>query len=490
MKFIIKKIYFVILLTAISLFYTSVFAKNSQIKYSRENISNYFSGIISSKQDSNDKTLRHLKKVKSLKNKHSKFNTEFLRTLVLLNKFNEAFKFSESVWKEDEYFFEADLILGLNAFTNNDYFTARKYFKRLNNLSEYNLIFQDFVGNTALAWVSASENKKEESFELLNKIPKRYNHLIKIQNSFLECYFNTDKAALSYDNLINEKDYNFSRYNFFFTNYLLHKNNTLEAKKIINKSRESNESNLLLKQTQNFILENKSEKIKYFFNCKNPNDALAEFFYIIANLYASEKYYKLSNYYLNISLFLNQKFSTNKALLAENYYYQKKYKLSEQIYNSLKSIGSEYSWYAAKSIASIFLTTKGTERSIEILEKEFNLLAEPNFEHYYEMANFYKDNEYFLKSVEYYSLALENLEKNHFLIPKILDRRGTSYERLGDWERAEKDLNESLKILPDQPHVLNYLAYSWIDQGIHLDKVLDMLKKANKLKQNNGYIVS
>ena len=43
--------------------------------------------------------------------------------------------------------------------------------------------------------------------------------------------------------------------------------------------------------------------------------------------------------------------------------------------------------------------------------------------------------------------------------------------------------------MPAQPHVLNYLAYSWIDQGIHLDKGLDMLKKANNLKQNNGYII-
>ena len=82
-----------------------------------------------------------------------------------------------------------------------------------------------------------------------------------------------------------------------------------------------------------------------------------------------------------------------------------------------------------------------------------------------------------------------DLEKDHHLIPKVLDRRGTSYERLGDWERAEKDLNESLKILPDQPHVLNYLAYSWVDKGIHLDKGLDMLKKANNLKKNNGYII-
>ena len=74
------------------------------------------------------------------------------------------------------------------------------------------------------------------------------------------------------------------------------------------------------------------------------------------------------------------------------------------------------------------------------------------------------------------------------MIPKILDRRGTSFERVGEWESAEKDLIKSLEILPDQAHVLNYLAYSWIDKGINLEKGLKMLLKANSLKENDGYI--
>ena len=132
---------------------------------------------------------------------------------------------------------------------------------------------------------------------------------------------------------------------------------------------------------------------------------------------------------------------------------------------------------------------KGKEYSLNSLEKDFNLLSNPNFEHYYELANFYKDNEYYKESIKYYSLALKKIKKNHSLVPKILDRRGTSFERLNDWENAEKDLLESLKILPDQAHVLNYLAYSWVDKGINLDRGLEMLKKATELKKNDGYII-
>ena len=76
------------------------------------------------------------------------------------------------------------------------------------------------------------------------------------------------------------------------------------------------------------------------------------------------------------------------------------------------------------------------------------------------------------------------LEVNHYLIPIILYKRGTSYERLGMWSEAEKDLKQSLKLLPDQPYVLNYLAYSWLDRKKNINESLEMLKKANELKHN------
>ena len=56
-----------------------------------------------------------------------------------------------------------------------------------------------------------------------------------------------------------------------------------------------------------------------------------------------------------------------------------------------------YSWHASKNIAEILLDTKGKIYSVSSLENEFNLLSNPNFEHYYELANFYKDNEYYKK---------------------------------------------------------------------------------------------
>ena len=73
------------------------------------------------------------------------FNVEFVRTLILLRKFKEALKFSKEIWNEDEIFFEADLLLGIDALLKNDYVTSEKHFKRLNTISRYNLFFEDFL---------------------------------------------------------------------------------------------------------------------------------------------------------------------------------------------------------------------------------------------------------------------------------------------------------------------------------------------------------
>jgi tetratricopeptide (TPR) repeat protein len=490
MKFFIKKTYIIFFLLTILLIRSEAFAKESSIQYKRKDISNYFSGIISINQVHNDnKAFDYLGKIQSIHNRHSQYNIEFIRTLILLEKFKQALVFSKKVWSEDELFLEADLLLGLNSFIKKDYKRAEKYFERLNKISRYNLVFDNFIGNILIAWIRASQGNEEDSYKFIEKIPNSYNNLKRIQNIFLKCYFNSDDTQKSLEELIEDENYNFSRYNFFLVNYLLSKNKIIEAKKIIQNSRKKYNSNLLIKQTEFFFLNDKNKKIRNFFDCKNPKDSLAEFFYVIANLYSSEKEYRLSNFYLKISLFLNNKFLPNKALLAENFYYQKKFEESKSIYYSLKSIGSVYSWHASKNIASILLDEKGKKYSVSSLEDDFNLLPNPNYEHYYELANFYKDNEYYKESIKYYSLALRKIKNDHSLVPKIFDRRGTSFERLGDWENAEKDLIESLKILPDQAHVLNYLAYSWIDRGINLDRGLEMLKKATELRKNDGYII-
>ena len=67
--------------------------------------------------------------------------------------------------------------------------------------------------------------------------------------------------------------------------------------------------------------------------------------------------------------------------------------------------------------------------------------------------------------------------------------RGICYERDKQWPKAEADFKKALELYPDQPLVLNYLGYSWVDKGVNLNEAFDMLHKAVEMRPDDGYIV-
>ena len=122
------------------------------------------------------------------------------------------------------------------------------------------------------------------------------------------------------------------------------------------------------------------------------------------------------------------------------------------------------------------------------MKKSYQELENKGIYEIFDYAEFLKNNEKFEESIEYYTEVLKNIDSEHPLYPEVTDGR-VSYERIGEWDKAEKDLLSSLEVSPDQAYVINYLAYSWIEQGVKIKKSLQMLEKANKLKSNDPYII-
>jgi tetratricopeptide (TPR) repeat protein len=67
--------------------------------------------------------------------------------------------------------------------------------------------------------------------------------------------------------------------------------------------------------------------------------------------------------------------------------------------------------------------------------------------------------------------------------------RGICYERSNQWPLAEADMQKALELYPNQPLVLNYLGYSWVDKGMHLEEGMDMIRRAVEQRPDDGYIV-
>ena len=105
------------------------------------------------------------------------------------------------------------------------------------------------------------------------------------------------------------------------------------------------------------------------------------------------------------------------------------------------------------------------------------------------LGNIMRARKLYSQAVTYYDRALSLVgkpEKRHWV---YFYARGTSYERLKNWPAAEADLEKALALYPEQPLVLNYLGYSWIDQGRNMKQGMALIEKAVALKPDDGYIV-
>lgn len=162
---------------------------------------------------------------------------------------------------------------------------------------------------------------------------------------------------------------------------------------------------------------------------------------------------------------------------------------SLKIYKKIKKKGSVYNWYSSKQIAKIYLDLDKEKTALDFLENTFKEIMDPSVYVVFDYAEFLKNNKRFEEAIQYYSQALKLIDKKHFLYPEITDGRGIAFERSGNWDRAEKDLLDSLSVVPDQAYVINYLAYTWIEKGQNIEKSLKMLRQANELKKNDGYII-
>ena len=157
-----KKIYLTLFLLGLLFVSTEISAKASKNKYFKERISNYFSGTVSHNAHDAENTYEYLNKIKKINRNHSNYNIKYIHSLVLLNRFEQAIDFSQEINRNNNSFFEADLLLGINSFIKEDYSKAQKYFSNLNDVSKYDNIYKNFLGNSLLSWTAAAQNNKEK----------------------------------------------------------------------------------------------------------------------------------------------------------------------------------------------------------------------------------------------------------------------------------------------------------------------------------------
>ena len=101
---------------------------------------------------------------------------------------------------------------------------------------------------------------------------------------------------------------------------------------------------------------------------------------------------------------------------------------------------------------------------------------------YMALGGVYSSKQDFRSAADLYDRAVAALKKPTKADWNIFYQRGIAYERVKEWPKAEPNFRKALELYPNQPQVLNYLGYSWVDMGTNLKEALDMIKKAADLR--------
>ena len=447
-----------------------------------KNLSKYFSGIIAFENKDNSEALEFFNSSKILINKHDPYLKRYIYSLVLENKVSQAINIIKTNKdKNNTNFFDANLLLVLDSLKKNDYENVKTYFDRSASFIKSDRFHLVNIESLKQYIYVFSENK------ILND-KKKFGKLSNISETFQRCYLGDQATDEYFLNLINDNEADYTRYIFFYLSYLIENNRIEEAKKITSDLDYIN-TTLLLSQGKSWIQSESVDKFFDVFSCKNPNDIIAEFLFLISNLYSSQDNFEKSNFYLNLSNFLNPKFIFNLSLVVENQYLNKEFKKAKKTLKKFKKEDDFYYWYRVKKEAQIISKQRNKKESLNYILAEFNKINEPNNKIIFDIANFYKNSEQYEKAIKYYSKIINILDDASEMKSDLLYRRGGSYERIGKYKKADEDLLHALKIDPDDAYILNYLAYSWLERNYKINDAIEMLEKAYSLKNDDPYII-
>ncbi len=461
-----------------------LYSKNKTFnEVNSNNLSNYFSGIIAYNNQDNLKALNFFRSSNFLIKEHDSYLEKYIYSLVLEGKVQQATnKIKQNLTANNSNFFEAHLILALDSLKKKNYKKSREH---LNQSSAH-------INNDRISLIIVETLKEYLFLFEENKLPnieKKFGNFSLINEVFQRCYLDDKKIDNYFNKIVNSEDNsNYSRYIFFYINYLIDNDRYEEAKFITDKVDYLN-SSLLISQAKLWIENEQIGEFKKVFSCKNSHDIISELFFIVANIYSSQNDYELSNFYLNISYNLNPKFYFNLSLLAENYYFNEDYSKTLKILNSFKKKDVFYYWFKLKKKAQIISKEETDKVSLNFITSKFRNIKDPSIKIVFDIANFYKKAGEFKEAIYYYDQVISEIDINSPFYSEVLYRRGGSFERIGDYKNSDKDLLKSLEIDPNDAYVLNYLAYSWLERNYKIDIALKMLEKAYQSKSNDAYII-
>jgi len=392
----------------------------------------------------------------------------------------DAVKLAERIVQADKNDRVARLVLGVRAIKQKQYATARQQLAQ-----SIRMPVSDLVATLLSAWTQANPGEHKAATDAIDKLggPEWYNLFKNLHAGLiLDLGGQKREAGKRFDRAY-QLDRGQLRIAQAYGSFLARQGNRDEALKVYRAFDEVLPNHPLITEAISDL--NAGRRVPSFID--SPQTGAAEVLYNLGSVIGRRGSEEVGLIYLQLALYLSPGHPMALLALADFYEGIKKYDLAVKVYERLP-LSSPLHRSAQIQRAMDLDALDRTDEAKAVLEK---LIAEDgaDLEATTALGNVLRGRKQFAECASVYSKginAIAKAEKSHWTVYYF---RGICYERSKQWPHAEADMQKSLELFPDQPLVLNYLGYSWVDQGINLDEGMRMIQRAVEQRADDGYIV-
>jgi len=393
---------------------------------------------------------------------------------------DQAGKLADRLLQVDRTDRIARLVVGVRALKQKDYSAARQNFGQ-----SVRGPVTDLTATLLAAWALAGSGDTRASIDTMDKLsgPDWYSIFKDLHAGLILDLANNKKEAGKRYERAYKVDPTAVRMVEAYGRYLARGGNKADALKVYGDFNKVLPDHPLIVQEMKAV--NDGDKIPLLVD--SPQAGAAEALYGLGASIGRRGGEDLALIYLQLALYLEPSHAMALLSLADLYESLKKPDLAIKVYERVPA-SSPLSRNAEIQLAG---DLDQLDRSDEAKKKLEHVIADrpKDTEAILALGNIQRGRKEFAECADTYGKAIDTIAKPDKSNWVVFYFRGICYERSHQWPGAEADMKKALELFPEQPLVLNYLGYSWVDQGVHLDEGMDMIRRSVEQRPDDGYIV-